>query len=450
MTDLQDLAEKTVKLVLRLGASHCDVLATDSMFIVAEIEKSSMKQTSVISDPGVGVRAFLKGASGFSYTTGHDQRSLKRIAELAVSQARAGTHDPDFKDLPGASRPAKVQGLYDKKVATLEPDEVVEMAIELSDSAKADERIVGVNAGVSAGVGTMALANSNGFSRLQWSTSLETSVESVARSGSKMFSGMDGGWGRRLEMDALALAGRNAMEHAVKGLSQRRIPTGDYQVVLDPLSAGYILTAAIGGGVNAESVQRKRSYLEGKLGSRIGSEAFTVYDDPTIEWASGSFTFDGEGCPAKKKMVVDRGILKTYLHDSYTSGKASVENTGNSSRGGTVWSYRRPPSISSSNIVIEKGDSDLSEIVRETRTGVYLRTTFDSPNLATGEFSGLMMEGFLIERGEIGPAIQQSTIGIGLMEMFSRIDMLGKDQREAFGAKVPAMRISHARIAGSG
>ncbi len=450
MTDLQDLAERTVKLVLRLGASHCDVLTADSKFIVAEIEKSSMKQTSVVSDPGVGVRAFIKGASGFSYTTGHDQKSVKRIAELAVSQARAGTQDPDFKDLPEASRPAKVQGLYDKKVAALEPDEVVGMAIELSDAARTDKRIIGVNAGLSAGLGTMALANSNGFSQLQRATSFELSVESVARSGSKMFSGMDGGWGRRLDRDAFGLAGRNAMEHAVKGLSQKRIPTGDYAVVLDPLAAGYIFMAAVGGGVNAESVQRKRSYLEGKLGTRIGSEGFTVFDDPTVEWASGSFTFDGEGFPAKKKTVVDHGVLKTYLYDSYTAGKASTENTGNSSRGGTIWSYRRPPSISSSNIVVEKGDSGLSEIVRETRTGVYLRTTFDSPNLATGEFSGLMMESFLIQRGEIGPAIQQSTIGIGLIEMFSRIDMLGKVQREAFGAKVPAVRISHARIAGSG
>jgi predicted Zn-dependent protease len=86
---------------------------------------------------------------------------------------------------------------------------------------------------------------------------------------------------------------------------------------------------------------------------------------------------------------------------------------------------------------------------RESRDGVYLRITFDSPNLATGELSGLMMESFRIDKGELGPSIRQSTIGIGLLEMFSKIDMVGKEQRDAFGVRTPAIRVSSARIGGS-
>lgn len=450
MTDIQDLAERTVKKVIKMGASHCDVLAVDSRYVLAEIEKSSMKQASVVTDSGIGIRAFKRGASGFSYTTGYDPKTIDRIAELAVSQAAAGTSDPDFRDLPGDDRPAKVDGLFEARIAKMQPDAVVDMAIGLSNSASSDKRIVSVNAGVSAGLCTIALANSRGFSRTQKLTSFEVSAESVARSGSRMFSGIDGFWGRRLDRGSIASSGKSAMDHALQGLRTKKIGTGDYPVVLDSLSAGFIFLTAIGGGVNAESIQRKRSYLAGQLGKTIGSDKLTVYDDPTLEWASGSYRFDGEGTPGKRRAIIDQGVLKSYLHDSYTAGKDGVRSTGNSSRGGANWSYRRPPSIHSSNIVVSKGDSSLDELIEETRKGVYLRITYDYPNLATGEFSGLMMESFLIDKGEIGPSIQQSTIGIGLIEMFTRVDMVGKRQRDAFGARVPPMRISKAKIGGSG
>jgi PmbA protein len=450
VTDVQDLAEKTVRRVVRLGASHCDVVAVDSRYVVAEIEKSSMKQASVVTDSGIGIRAFRNGASGFAYTTGYDRKSIDAVARLAVSQAGAGTPDPDFKDLPGVERPAKLEGLYDARIGRMQPDAVADMAIGLSNTASADKRIAAVNAGVSAGSCSLALANSRGFSRTQKLTSVEMSVESVAKSGSRMFSGVDGDWSRRLEKGAVGRAGRSAMEHAIRGLRSKRLPTGDYEVVLDPLAGGFILLSSVGGGVNAESVQRKRSYLAGQLGKSIATERLTVYDDPTLPWASGSYAFDGEGTPARRKPIIYKGVLKSYLHDSYTAGKEDVESTGNSSRGGSIWTYRHPPSIASSNITVSRGDASLDEMLEETRRGVYLRLTYDYPNLATGEFSGLMMESYVIEKGEIGMSIQQSTIGIGCVELLSRIDMIGKKQRDAFGVRVPALRIARARIGGSG
>jgi len=449
MSDMIQLAERTVKLVTKLGASHCDVLVGKSIHVVAEIEKSSIKQASEVSDIGIGIRAFRNGCSGFAYSTGHDFEVVRRVARLAVSQAGAGTPDSDFKDLPEQSRPKSVQGLFDKRLAATEPEEVVDMAISLSDSASADKRIASVNAGVGVGWGEIVLANSNGICNSHKMTAFDMSAEAVAKSGKKMFSAMDVGSTRRLSKDMINRVGTNAMEHALKGLAQTRLKTGSYPVVFDPLAFGFIIMTAIGGGANADSVQRKRSYLAGRLGQRVGSEMLSVVDDPTLAWSSGSRSFDGEGVPSRKNVLIDQGILKSYLHDSYTSGKDSIENTGNSSRGGALWSFRQPPSISTSNVVVGCGDSDLDEMIRETKKGVYLRMTFDYPNLATGEFSGLMMESYVIERGEVGPSISQSTIGIGLIDLFSGIDMLGKRAVDSFGVKTPPVRISSARIGGS-
>lgn len=449
MVDMIQLAERTVKYATKLGASCCDVLVTESRYSSAEIEKGSMKQANSVLDPGVAIRAFKNGCSGFSSCTGHDSHAIKIATELAVSLAKSGTPDPDFKGLPESARPSRVGGLCDKRIAELQPADIVAMAIELSDIAGDDKRITSVNANVSVGETGLALANSNGFSSSQKLSFCEMGAESVARSGAVMFSGFDAGSSRKLEKSMIAEIGRNSLEHAILGLRQTKIQTGDYPVVIDPLAAGFVLSMAIGGGVNAESIQRKRSYLVGKLGAKLGPPSLTVYDDPGIEWATGSYSFDGEGTPSRLTPIIEKGVLKSYLYDSYTAGKDSVKSTGSSSRGGAIWSFRGPPSISSSNLVVKKGDLSLAEMIEETRRGVYLRLTYDYPNLATGEFSGLMMESYTIKHGELGPSIRQATMGIGLLDLLKRLDMIGKESRDAFGVRTPALRISSAKIGGS-
>lgn len=449
MVNVVELAESVVRLTVRLGATDCDVMVSDSRFTSAEIEKGSMKQSNQMRDPGVGIRAYKNGCAGFSFCTGFDKRTIRRAAALAVAYAGAGTPDPDFKSLPPRQQPTKVAGLFERKTAELEPEDIVEMAISLSDHASDDKKITSVNAGVTAGSGTLALANSNGFSASQKMSAFEASAEAVAREGSEMSSGVDSGWSRRLSAEMVSAVGDSAREHAIKGLTHTRIATGSYPVVMDPLAAGFVLGMAIGGGVNAESVQRKRSYLTGKLGDIIGSEHLTIVDDPTLEWMVGSYSFDGEGTKGRRKTVVDKGKLSMYLYDSYTAGKEDRKSTGNASRGGSVWDFRKTPTIAPSNLVIQRGDYGAEEMISETRSGVYLRLTYDYPNLATGEFSGLMMESYEIAGGEIGRSIRQATIGVRLLDMFARIDMVGKKPRDVFGVRTPPLRISEARIGGS-
>jgi PmbA protein len=450
MVDMVSLAEKTVAKVMRLGVTDCDVMVSDARLMTAEIEKGSVKQASTLGDPGMSIRAYARGSMGFAYCTGHSASSVARAASLAAAMAKAGTPDKDFRGLPSRSKVGRLAGLYDRRVAETSPEQVVERVMDLAAIAGDDGRIYSVNAGVLVASSELALANSNGFSASQRMTSYDVFAEAVAKSGDAMFSGVEGMSGRRLDEGFIEFVGKAARESAVRGLRQTRVATGDYPVVIDPLGLAWILSNGIVGGANAESVQRGRSYLTGKKGSRIGSKQLTISEDPSIEWASGSTAFDGEGTPCVPKKIVEKGVLRTYLHDSYTAGKEGVESTGNSSRGGSVWSYRGPPGISMTNMVVGRGRSSLDEMVHETKDGVYLRLTMDYPNLATGELSGLMMESFRRVKGEMGPALKQSTIGISMFDLLSRIDMVGSKQRSAYGVMAPAVRISKARIAGSG
>lgn len=443
-------AEDAVAMAIRAGAERCDVLASDARAISVDLEKGSVKQASVVTDPGIGIRTFIKGSPGFSYCTGFSPRSVASAVEMAVSLSRAGTPDPDFRDLPPAARPSVVSGLYESRLSDMGPDEVVGMVIDMADIAGDDRRIHSANASAGVAVCHLALANSNGFSGTQRLSSMELVVEAVARDGDLMFSGYDGHSSRRLETDAIARVSASAREQAVKGLVQAKPVTGDYPVVVDPMALGFILATAIGGGANAESIQRGRSYLAGRLGQKVAAPGVTIRDDPTVEWASGSTSFDGEGIPASANTLVDRGTMASYLYDSYTAGKESRPSTGNSSRGGSTWTFRHAPGISTSNLVVSPGDSSFDEMIEEMKEGVYLRGTWDYPNLATGELSALMMESYVVRDGEVGPALKQATIGIGIVDMLSSLDLIGGSTKSYFGVTSPAVRVSSARIGGSG
>lgn len=448
-SELAGLAEMAVALAVRAGAEKCDAVAAETRAISADQEKGSVRQASIVTDQGVGIRTFIKGSPGFAYCTGFDEKAMASAAEMSVSLSRAGTPDPEFRDLPHAAKPRAVAGLYEKRLLDVGPDEVVKTVIEMADIAADDKRISSTNGSAGVAVCHVALSNNNGFTGSQKLTSTDFVVEAVARDGDIMFSGYDGLSSRRQEPGALERVSLKAREQAIKGLRQAKLETGDYPVVLDPLALGFILATAIGSGANAETVQRGRSYLAGKIGQPVAAREVVMTDDPTVEWATGSTSFDGEGTTAAPLVLVDNGVLTSYLHDSYTSGRESRPSTGNSSRGSGAWSYRGPPTISTSNLVLGPGDSSFEEMVAETKVGVYLRGTWDYPNLATGEFSGLMMESYLIRDGELGSALRQSTIGIGMVDMLSRIDMLGKSRSVYFGVTSPHVRVSSARIGGS-
>lgn len=448
-SELAGLAERAVAAAVRLGAEKCDALAAETQATSVDLEKGSVKQASIVADPGVGIRTFVKGSPGFAFCTGFDGKSIESAAEMAVALSRAGTPDPAFRDLPHIAKPRAVAGLYERRLSEIGPDEVVRMVMDMADAASDDSRITSTNASAGVAVCHVALSNSNGFTGSQRLTSMDMVVEAVARDGDAMFSGYDGLSSRKLEADAIDRLGQKAREQALKGLAQTKIETGDYPVVIDPLAMGFILSTAVAAGANAENVQRGRSYLAGRLGQEVGAPIVSMIDDPTVPWGTGSTSFDGEGVPASPLELIDRGKLVSYLHDSYTSGKESKVSTGNSSRGSGSWSFRHAPSISTSNLVVGRGDSDFEEMISETRSGVYLRGTWDYPNLATGEFSALMMESYVIRDGELGPALKQTTIGIGMVEMMSRVDMLGGSRQTYFGVTSPFMRISSARIGGS-
>ncbi len=449
MSELISLGEFAVKKAEELGAYQAEAFVTKVRSVEVKTEKSALKLARSIVDWGVGVRAFSrKGAMGYAYVTRFDEKLIEEAVRKAVKEANAGTEDPDFKSLPSPKEKGEVADLFDPKVAEMETDEVVELVLRAMDAAKL-EKVYSINVDADAVSQEMAVVNSLGIERYQKLTLVGMGAEVSAKENGEMSSGFEFDYSRKLSDIKPEFVGEMAAREAVNSLRAKKIETKKMEVVFAPLALARIFEIGIGEGVDADNIQRRRSYLCGRKGEQIGCELLTVYDDGTIPGGVGSFSFDAEGVSTRKKVLIEKGVLKGFIYDSYTAGKEGLESTGNAVRGEMLWDFREPPAVGHTNIVVEPGKGSLDDLVGEVEEGILMKYTWDAPNLATGDFSGLVAAGYKIERGSIAYPVKQATVAINMLDFFKKIDRVGADVRNVMGIVTPSIRIREATVAGA-
>jgi PmbA protein len=180
------------------------------------------------------------------------------------------------------------------------------------------------------------------------------------------------------------------------------------------------------------------------LGKRIASEQVTLVDDATLAKGLATRPFDGEGVVSQRTLVIERGVLRNFLYDTYTARKAAARSTGNASRG---WSSL--PHIGTSNFVLEPGAKSADEIVRSTKRGLLVTAMLGSgANVVTGEYSR-GANGLWIENGEVVHPVQEVTVSGSLLELLAAIDAVGNDLELRSSTAAPTLRIGEAMISGS-
>jgi len=244
-------------------------------------------------------------------------------------------------------------------------------------------------------------------------------------------------------LEAPQAVGRRAAERALRRLGARKVSTREVPVVFDPeISATLLrhLSAALSG----YSLYKGASFLVGKLGERIASELVSVVDDGTIPGALGSKPFDGEGLPVNKRTVVERGVLKSYLLDTYSGRKLGLPSTGNASR-----SVGEPPGVSPTNFFLTPGSHSPEQIVASVDEGLYVTELIGfGVNLVTGDYSRGAV-GLWIEKGKLAYPVEEITIAGNLKEMLCNIEMVGNDLELRGRIAAPTVKISRMTVAGN-
>jgi PmbA protein len=246
------------------------------------------------------------------------------------------------------------------------------------------------------------------------------------------------------ELDTAVEVGREAARRTLRKLGARSVSTREVPVVFDPDAARSIL-GMLAGCAMGSSIWRKASYLVGREGTRVASDLITVVDDPLLLRAPGSRPFDGEGLASRKNLVVERGVLRTYLCDSYSARKLGRESTASAARGGGA-----SVGPSTTNFVLQPGADSNESIVKGTARGLYVTEMMGFGfNAVTGDFSR-GAAGFWIENGELAYPVSEVTISLNVDELWQTIDAVGSDLDLRTATAAPTIRVAKMTVAGGG
>lgn len=452
MSRLEDLAQSAVDQALKLGANGAECTLSEGEEFSAQIRLGEVESLKQAASRGVGVRVLLGQNTGSSYTSDLTPDGIRSMVAAAVRLASITTEDP-HAGLPEPSELGACSAdleLFDESIATLDPQWKIAQAKEAERVALSlDPRIQNSEgASFDSYLGTRVFASSAGFAGSYRISSCGLSVCPVAKvEGPEQKTSMERDYwhtsSRKLaKLEAAEEVGRRAAERTLRRLNPRKVATKKVAVILEPRTARSLL-GDLFDAVNGGSIYRKASFLTGKLGEKVASELLTVVDDATMPGLFGSSPFDDEGVRSRRTVVLERGILKNYLLNTYAARKLNLKTTGNASRGITG-----NAGIGAGNFYLLPGSTPADAILAGTPSGLYITELIGtSANTVTGDYSS-GASGFWIENGEVAYPVSEITIAGNLKDMLLGIEQVGSDLEFRASVASPTIKIQEMTVSG--
>jgi PmbA protein len=390
----------------------------------------------------------FSGKSAAAASTSDFSRvSVERLVDEAVSLSRITAPD-ELSGLPDASELAKVVPSLDLEDPTghdLSPEDKIELARRCEAAAlAADPRITNSEGGDFADRRAhYAYAASHGFAGEYSTSSFSLSVSPVASENGHM---QRDGWyhvtRKRALLDAPEAIGKIAAQRALRRLGARQVKTCEVPVIFDPDMAAS-LVRHIAGAVSGPSLYRSASFLLGKLGQQIAAPGVTIVDDGSMPGGLGSRPFDGEGLSVRRTVVVDKGVLTSYLLDTYSGRKLGMASTHHGARDGAG------VTVGTTNLYLDRGASDPKALIGSVKQGLYVTELIGfGVNGVTGDYSRGAV-GLWIDNGELTYPVEEITIAGNLLEMFRAIEGVGNDLVFRDRTAAPTVLIGKMVVAGA-
>ncbi len=365
---------------------------------------------------------------------------------IAVAKVAAPDKRNGFPTRAELKRRADPMELFDPAVAEVSGDWRIEMARAMERAAKATDQRIQAFEAVSAGdnVSEVHFCSSEGICDSYRATSIYLWAAPVASEGGQLQTSYWLDSKRFLsELEPADEVGRKAAERAVRMLGARKVKTQRVPVVLDPRMAASFV-GGIASAVNGDMVHKKASFLHGRLGERIAPESITILDDGLLEHGLGTSPFDGEGMATRRTPVVEKGVLRSFLYDTFTARKARAATTGNASRG-----VAGPPVVGPKNFYLAAGSNAPEDITRTLKNGFYVTELIGfGVNIVNGDYSR-GASGLWIDNGELAYPVVEVTIAGNLAEMLNHIQMIGSDLEFRGALAAPTLLVEGLTIAGA-
>lgn len=421
-------APAVLRRALRNGGEYADLYLEKAAPLAILCEDDRLEKVITGRERGAGLRLISGLRTAYAYTNEITTASLLELAD-AVGHAVTGAGNGGRSVSLARTRPAAPAGAVKQPPWLISTEQKAAMVNRANRVARSiDARIRQVLVTYRENCQEIIIANSYGELFEDARNYLTALVQVVASDGAGIQTGYEpvgGLTGMELfEREPLEAAAEKAARRAVMMLSARKAPAGRMPVVLSSEAGGTMIHEAVGHGLEADLAQSGLSVYSGKIGQQIAAPVITVVDDSTLPGRRGSFSVDDEGMPAQRTVLVDRGVLKTYLYDRLTAMKDGARSTANGRRE----SYRHRPIPRMTNTMILPGTTRPDAILRSTPKGLYVRKMGGGQvNTVNGDFVFEVSEGYLIENGRIGEPVRGATlVGNGPAVLMS-IDLVGSD-----------------------
>jgi PmbA protein len=446
-----EFAGDIVRNALRRGATEAEVIVMEDTDFSVEVRLGEVEKLEESASCGLGLRVIYEGRQASASTSDFSAGAIDELIDKAVAMARLTSVDEDAV-LPSAqelSAPGGVShadlSLYDPALAALSTERKIEMARTAEDAARSyDPRIANSEGAIcSSTVGRLLLVTSSGFAGEYQGTKCYLGVSPIAREGDQM---QVAGWSdsqRHLsKLDSPEEIGREAARRALRKIGGRRVSTQEVPIVLENGAAEDLLSDFFE-AVSGDSVFRRASFLTGSLNEKVAADNLTIIDDGSLPRAVGSRPFDGEGLMTRKTLVIEHGVLKNWLLNSYTARKLKLRSTGNASRG-----LSGVPGVGIGNFYIAPGGVSPAEIIASVDNGFYVTEMIGFGfNAVTGDYSR-GAAGVWIEQGRLAYPVEEVTIAGNLREMLRGIEMIGNDLNFRGQLAAPTIKIRRMVVSG--
>jgi PmbA protein len=439
-----DLLHDLIARARRAGADAADAVLFEGISLSHGRRLGKTEKLERSEGQDLGLRVFIGRQQAIVSSTDRSPKALAELVERAVAMARTVPEDP----YSGIADPSEITHEW-PSLDMLDPVEpsaevLIERARAAEEAALAVEGVTN-SEGAEAGWGrsTVALASSNGFAGTYSGSSQGVSASVIAGTGT----GME----RDYDFSSAIFAGdlrdpveigKRAGERAVKRLGAKKMPTSRCPVVFDPRVARSFISHLLG-AISGPSIARGTSFLKDRLGERIFPEAITIIDDPHRHRGLRSKPFDGEGIANRRRAVIDKGVLTTWLLDLRSARQLGLKTTGHAARG-----TASPPSPAATNVWIEPDAMSPEELIADIASGFYVTEMMGmGVNGVTGDYSR-GAAGFWIEKGEITYPVSEMTVAGNLKDIFARLQA-ANDLEFKTGADSPTLRVDGLTVAGA-
>ena len=444
--NIEDVCLFAVRQAEKNGAQQAEAYAVSNKEAEVFIENNDLKQSKSDKMGAVGIRVLINKGLGFSSINTFQRKYVEEAVLKAIKLAKVSPADrfnsiPDTANISNAKSSTsytnsirKLDGIYDKKAESISPSQIINMAADMLDSAISFDKRISVDSGnFASSVIVHVLLNSNGVSAKEMITLFNWSIMGMAIDGPET-SNFDFQYGGTHYVNGINVAStaKEFAQTVVNSLGCQKVDSFKGQALLNPSAINEMIQEVIAYSINSQIVQKESSQFGGKIGESVSSEMLTLEDDATNIDGLAASSFDREGIPHRRNIIIEKGILKTYIYNTYTSNKDDRYTTGNA--GGSA---KHPPSVSTTNMIVKAGVSELQQLINGITQGIIINRFSGNVNPVNGDFSGVVKGGQYIKNGEIQYPVKELMVAGNVFDALKNIIGVSKETKIMSDAILP-------------